>query len=752
MPIRRLAIFSFAFAAGTFLCAYLLPEGLLWLLAVGAGLPALVLLPVRGRLHVRRAAIALLAVALAAVRFMLFLGVEVAGAEKLCAEDREQTFTVAGYGEQTAYGLRVRAELRGVGTMLYLHDTPLLAPGDTVTAPASVRLSTGADGDNTYFRAKGILLTAFVRDDVRVTKAGAVPLRFWPAVAANAVGERVDRCFPAGAAGLMRAMLLGDRSGLSEGAYDDLKDAGLAHVTAVSGLHISFLVTALGFLRLNRRRTAAITIPLLVFYMFMTGATPSVTRAVFLAVVMLVAPLFRRESDRATTLGLALLVTLLINPCAIQSVSLQLSYAAVIGIYAFSGRLGRFLLDLFRVRRQRSALRRILRGAAGSIDLSLCASVFTVPLTAVYFGSVPLLAPVSNLLVFWVVAFLFPLGLAAAVIGLVLPGVGSVLGAVLSVPCAYILLVARLIAQVPFARLVTGSVPAMAWLLCAYAVFFTVALTRGWRRRWAVPVLCLTGGFVLASLGNALYQSSVPLRVAVLDVGQGESVVVTAGGETLIVDSGGDRYGGEDVVEQYLLSLGQSSARALVVTHFHEDHALYVPSVLRRVRTETLYAPESAEEGETEAVALAAAAANGTAVSRVREVTSFPLGEATVTLFPPLGDTDGNDACVACLVTLGDFDVLITGDMPAAGERMLLTNYGLPDLEMLVGGHHGSETSTGEMLLDLGRPETAVISVGADNSYGHPAPETLARLAARDIAFWRTDENGTVVITVYPED
>ena len=363
-----------------------------------------------------------------------------------------------------------------------------------------------------------------------------------------------------------------------------------------------------------------------------------------------------------------------------------------------------------------------------SVSLSLSASALTIPISACCFGRISLLAPVSNVLTFWVVSLLFPLGLAVSVIGIFLPGAGSVLGWVLYIPAKYILAVARVISSAAFAQVSARGVPMVCWLVFAYAVFGIMVFTRGWKRKWYVPDLA-------------------GVTFAVLDVGQGQAIVVTSGRETVIIDAGGYGSGADTAVEDYLLSIGRRDAGALLLTHPHKDHAMYAADVLREIHVGSLVLPVSSDDDGIEEEIITAASAAGTEVYRLETASEFDLGGAKFRLFPPTSGK-GNELCMAVLISVGDYDILVTGDMPSAQELALTERYDIGDIELLVVGHHGSATSTSKAFLDAVKPETAIISVGADNSYGHPRKEVLDRLTEAGAEIYRTDINGTITVTV----
>ena len=163
---------------------------------------------------------------------------------------------------------------------------------------------------------------------------------------------------------------------------------------------------------------------------------------------------------------------------------------------------------------------------------------------------------------------------------------------------------------------------------------------------------------------------------------------------------------------------------------------------------EKLLCPPDGGDTDARAEILAAAEAHGTEVQFITEKTVLSLGESTLTVYPPLGEDSSNERGLVYLLSAGDYDLLITGDIDAEMERLLIERYDLPDIEALVVGHHGSRYSTSAELLDALRPESAFISVGS-NSYGHPSDQTMERLTERGITIYRTDLQGDLRLSVH---
>lgn len=758
--MRKLAWFAGAFSAAVFLAVYLLPEGLLLPAGAACALAALLGLLLRGDRR-RRMMLACLGLAAGLVWTGTYGQLTHAPAQALAGTEGTISATAADWPRETAYGSSVLVYLRPerglpISTRLYLDDpSPDLRPGDTLTVPAELRLADTIAGEHTdYYYAKGILLVAYGEGEAEVSRPARPPWWTWPSYAARALEDSVARAFPDWAAPLVTALITGEDAGMDGGEYAALRRTGLSHVISVSGLHVSFLAGCLAaLLGAWRRRTAVISIALMFFFAGAVGNTPAVLRAAFMQSMLLLAPLVGREDDRATSLFTILMLLLAANPYAAASVSLQLSFAAVAGIYLFTGRLNDRLRALLPSEPEGFWPR--LGRLAGefvfaSLSTTLGAIVFTTPLTAVYFHSVSLIAPLANLLTLWAFSLAFLGGLAVSLAGLALPALAGVLAWPVSLAVWFVQKVTAALARLPFASVSTQSVYLRLWLALVYGLLLLYLLWRGEKKRPLVPIGLGTAALCGALVLNAAAQTGGALTVSVLDVGQGLSVALTSGGRTALVDCGGtgsDDPG--DVAADYFQDLGLRRIDLVVLTHYHQDHAGGVPELLNRLDVGLLVLPDVEADDPLRAEITALAAEQGVETLFVSENTGVELGEAALTIYGPLGTGGGNEEGLSILCTAGEFDALITGDMNSAVEHRLVKYGNLPDIELLVAGHHGSKYSTSEELLLETRPETAVISTGY-NTYGHPAPETLERLAAAGCDIYRTDWSGTVTVTAQP--
>lgn len=754
--MRVLATIGFSFSAGVFLAALLPWNG--WQLYAAGGVLLLALawlFAARKQKYFRRGLLILLPLAVSLAYFAGYDHLVRQPIENRCGAASDFAATVCDWPQATERGARVTVELEGyhrARAVLY-GEAELLAarPGDTVTGTAQWQSAAHFDSDDvTHFNARGVYALLYGREDVRLSAGDGDALRWLPQRAGKAFREKVAAIWDdPRVSGFLTAELTGDKSAMDDGDYLAMQETGLAHLFAVSGLHCAFLVTLLALLISRRQRLlCAVTIPLLLFYMVMVGMSPSVVRACIMQIFLLIAPLFRRGSDPLTSLAAALLVILLCNPFAAASVSLQLSFSATLGMVLLSPRLYKLLTGWYKGKCR--PLRTALCFVAANLSATLSAVVFTVPLTAWYFRIFVLVAPLSSLLAVPAAGWSFMAAFVTVLLGFVWLPLVRLLGWISWVLVRYILWIANGMMSWRYHAVYFTNPYLIYWLLFLYAAFIGCAATPDGKRKYllvsALSVLTLTAAIWVNCQD---YQYGV-LTALTLDVGQGESVILTSGGETALVDCGNSNSykdpGG--LAADTLHSMGVRELSAVVVTHYHADHTNGLYEVLRRIPVQTIYLPDIEDEYGVRERLVSLAEEKGAQVTYVTKETADTLGDTVLTIYPPVqSGGDLNELGLTALASAGDFDLLITGDMSGSTEKKLVETYALPDIEVLVVSHHGSRYSSNIRFLKSVTPEAAVISVG-DNNYGHPSEETLQRLLAVGADIWRTDQQGTIRITV----
>ena len=754
--MRVLATVGFSFAAGLFLT--LLPWDGWQLYAAGALALASLLWALlgRGTPHLRRVLLVLLPLMVSLLYFSAYRALVRQPVQALCGGEHDFSAAVCDWPEATERGAKVTIRLHGLlgAKAVYYGDDDLLSlrPGDALSGTAWWNdVAAIGDGDLRQFSSRGVYALLYDRDTLTVQPAPDMPLGYAPQYAAKALRDKLAQLWDdPSVLGFLTAELTGDKSLLPESDYVAMQETGLAHIFAVSGLHCAFLVTLLSLLipPTHRRTLCAVASAVLVFYMLLTGLSPSVARACVMQLFLLSAPLFRRGSDPLTSLAAALTVILLVNPYAVGSVSLQLSFAATLGMVLLSGRLYKSFTGWYRGRNR--AVRTALSFLAANLAATLGALVFTAPLTAYYFNLLSLVAPLAGLLAVPAAGYAFMSAFVSALLGLVWTPLGHLAGYVPLLLVKYILWVAHLLLAVPYHAVYFTNVYLRVWLLYVYAAFLGCAVTPDGKRKYALASALTVLTLAACLWLNSRWQQYGAFRAAVLDVGQGESVALCSGSEAALVDCGSSNsyVDAGSVAADALQSAGIRRLSAVIVTHYHADHTNGLTEVLTRLPVDTLYLPDIEDEYGVRDRLVSLAAHQGADVVFVTGPTRIALGEAVLTVYPPLLTTgDLNEQGLTALATAGDFDLLITGDMAGQTEQLLAQTFPLPDVEVLVVSHHGSRYSSDESFLRAITPDNAVISVG-DNRYGHPAEETLRRLQAVGATVWRTDQQGSIRIII----
>ena len=643
----------------------------------------------------------------------------------------------------TAADAQIKLDGKIYRIKVYLDKTDALKPGDRVEGRFQLQYTAGIDSMTAHYQGKGIFLVAFSEDPAVITRCAKTPLRFFAANLRREITNMLNAVFPNDTVGFARALLLGDSSLLTYQQDTDFRTSGIRHVIAVSGLHVSILFS-LVYLLSGRQRwlTALVGIPVLLLFAAVAGFTPSINRACIMQVLMILALLCNREYDPPTALAFAVLVMLAANPLTVTSVSFQLSVGCMVGIFLFSERISAYIKRKLGSPKANTRKGKVVGWFAGSVSVTLSAMVVTTPLCAVYFESVSLIGVLTNLFALWIISFVFYGIMLACLAGMLWLPAGRCIAWLISWPIRYVLTMAKLFGSVPFAAVYTCSVYIVAWLIFSYILF---AVFLCWKKKR--PVLLAAGIsflLVLCVLASWLEPRMDHYRLTVLDVGQGQCILLQTNGKTYMVDCGGDTDEiAADTAAAQLLSQGITSLDGIIITHYDRDHVGGLELLLSRIPAEKLYLPDVPDDN---GIKEDLAAKHIRSIQWIQPETVTTIEEAQITVFAPEKEKIDNESSLCVLFQPKKCDILITGDRARSGEQALMEQTTLPDLEVLVAGHHGSAYSTGLPLLKYTTPDVAIISVGKHNSYGHPSEETLDRLLMFNCRILRTDLEGTIVI------
>lgn len=588
--------------------------------------------------------------------------------------------------------------------------------------------------------------------------------------------------------GLPAALLVGDRSGISHEDTQNFRSAGLAHLLAISGLHVSLLggsAMALSVSLMGRRRSFYLLIPLLVVivYAALAGFAPPITRAAIMFTAYVMARSLGRGSHTVAALALAAMGMVAVSPEIIASLSFQLSFAAMLGIAVivpvFDG-FNEITKSDEKTKPSGSPLDRVRRLILGSLAVSVASTLGTLPLIALHFESVPIWGPVATL-------FALP-----AVPTLVLSSIALVLTSQIPIPMllelaaiptdassAYITRVAQVFSNLPPKPIESGSWTT--WMAVAYYALFGSMIV-GWRltssfaKRTRDALLAklrhldrgtvanpkapfwFTGLLVMAGIftwGAAISQPNGEpyLSVRFLETYRGESILIeTPNGNRVVIDGGESETEIADSLTQ-LIPWNDREIDVVMLTHPDADHVGGLPEILKRFRTDAIIHPGlDASSGAFSSWMDALQGHDNVHIAR--QGSQIFLDENTyleiVTAGCPSGitpcPTEINDASIVSRLSYGEISFLFTADIEKQTEAILVATNPNLSATVLKAPHHGSITSSTEALLEAVNPSAIVVAVGTANRHGHPDQDVMARLnrSVGEQRVFRTDQMGTL--------
>ena len=722
--MRKLMWFSIGFLAACLICALLWVDADLIAACVGFGTTCAVCFALGKKYGwLRRLGAVCLGLAVGFGWCQVYSAGCLDPAYKLDGQKIQLQIQCTDYSDETGYGIAVDG-LITVNNMpyrvrVYLNGEVKLEPGDIITGEFELRYASVSD---TYRQGRGLFLSAYQTADAQMGKPVSVPWFCRSAMMRQNILNTLDQYFPDDTVAFAKALLMGEREEMDYETETALRLSGISHVVAVSGLHVSILFVLIFTLGLHRRwLTAIIGIPALLLFAAVTGFSPSITRACIMQIMMILALCFEKDYDPPTALSFAALVMLVVNPLTVLSISFQLSVGCMAGILLFRELLTQWLR------------RHLPRPIADGLALSLAAISLTTPLAALYFGCVSLVGVFTNLLILWVVTFIFWGLLAVCGLALFWSWGAGALGWLLSWPIRYVLVTAKILSRFPLAAVYTCNEYVVVWLAFVYVLLAVFLLQK---RKQPVTLLCCGVIGLLLAIGIGWAEPMLDdCRVTVLDVGQGQCILLQSEDRTWMVDCGGsDDEDTANLAADTLLSQGVTRLDGVILTHCDRDHTGGLEELLTRIPADVVLIPalEGAKEMGVESAVL------------VESDLTLTYGATEMAIYAPLMVEEDNESSLCVLFSAANCDILITGDRSALGEAILLKNTELPELEILIAGHHGSAYSTSEELLAATSPAIVAISVG-ENPYGHPADELLARLAKYGCAVYRTDLDGNLI-------
>lgn len=620
-----------------------------------------------------------------------------------------------------------------------------------------------------YYRLGGIAGRVFLRQKTDILKVRrAEDFGFRRNIIApvrDYLREKITEFLKGDEAELARAMVLGERMGINRTLNENFMKSGTIHILAVSGLHIGFLagilMTLASLLRIPRRYRFFLIAPVLIVYAFIVGMTPSVTRAVIMAIVVLFGLFLQRKSRLINSLGFAALIILVFSPSQFFSPGFQLSFAAVLSIAFFYERMSASISKSHPALVEKPGLNSVVSVSL----LTISASLGTVPLVAYYFNIVSLIGIFTNLLVVPLAGIFISLSFTFLLFSFFFPWAASIYAAAAQIVGFSILGINSLAASFSLSSLRIGDAGMLFGTL--YLVWLMAVFLFGKRSITKKSIFAvLLGANMIIWTGIFTHRDTA--RLYVLDVGQGDAIYVELpDGRNMLVDTGvkfGRYDAGARVIVPFLKKRGVDHLDYLIITHLHGDHIGGAVSVLRSLKVRKFVYPEQVSRSKTWINSLASVRALNIPAATVLAGTVLDSGLLyRIYVLHPNRKYVGkaglatrrsfNDGSIVLKVCVGNQSILLTGDIESRVEHDLVGIYHeFLASRILKVGHHGSLTSSSREFLESVNPNYAVISVGAGNGFGHPSSEVLDRMKRGCVDFMRTDSVGAVCFMISPTE
>lgn len=563
----------------------------------------------------------------------------------------------------------------------------------------------------------------------------------------------LERCLPKEEASVLSGMLIGYTAQMPEEMEEDFRRAGLSHVMAVSGANIAFiLMPLLGLLQslgFNRRWASAISLPIMVFYVFATGMEASVTRAAIMAGVTLVGMILWRRSDIFCSMAVSIILILLVNSFMLFDPGFILSYAATLSLTIFYKPLFKKLPP------------KIPKSIRETLAATLAAQIGVLPIIAYNFNTFSVISVFSNLLIVPLTGLITLLGAILAIVGSIWFSMAMVLGQGVTWMVKVMILLTGSLARIPWAEihLATPSLVLIGlyYLVLMYLRYGHPRLPKDIGRPLMAGIFALCGTLtIFVSLPDR------SLRIYFADVGQGDCVLIrTPDNKNIIIDGGGndrdseDSYVGENIVVPLLYDLNMTHIDIMIATHGHSDHIGGLGSVLEAVPVSQLVYADAPDTGMNPLVHKAQELGIPTIKAKEGDVLLTEDGLTFYVLYPLLetwnmpqsATTSANEYSLVTRLDYGEFSAIFTGDIGAETEGRILADGAMVDCDLLKIAHHGSKYSSSRSFINAATPSLAIACVGV-NRYGHPHPDVMNRLRGQGCRVYDTLNYGGILVTV----
>lgn len=586
--------------------------------------------------------------------------------------------------------------------------------------------------------------------------------------------NKVKQILPARTAGLFLGILLGKTEDIQEDDLEYFRKSSLAHILCVSGAHINYIILGITYL-LNRAEAHrnvkyVLTIVILIFFMTITGFSPSVMRSVVMASLLLLSKIFYRKIDIINSICISLLCIIIPNPFKLLDVGVLLSYGGTIGIIVFNkpveNILNKFLID-----------NKILKFIKQSLSVCISAQIVILPISMYFFNKINCMFFILNILAGPIFGAIVIFGACNVFISYINIELAKFIAFFTNLLLEALIAISKFSTYIPFSNIIVVT-PHITTIILYFIFIFVIryifALYKNntnftikkllkkinvykeiIKSKANMPkiIKCIFAVVIIITL-----QKQIPhdLNVHFIDVGQGDScLIITPEDKKILIDGGGDsNYDvGKNTLLPYLLDRRVAKIDYIIVSHFDSDHCDGLNAVVENIKVKKIIISKQCEISEEYVKLISLANKKNVNIIICKTNDNIKIDKYTniEILYASKSAKDLNNGSIVCKLRYKGFSMLFTGDIEEVTENEIVSKYIKStklQADVLKVAHHGSKTSTTEAFLELVKPKIALIGVGEDNTFGHPNEAVIKRLQDIGAKIYRTDQMGEIILRV----
>ena len=637
---------------------------------------------------------------------------------------------------------------------------------------------------NKYLKQKNILGIIKAENLILKSKEHGNPLLLFSNKISNKIEKKLKELLSYEVYPIVISLSVGNMDFIEENMQEQFRNAGLLHVLAVSGTHMTYLILGTGMMFKNlfgKRKTYYLSIFIILFYILITGFSVSIIRSAIMGIIMLISKIVYRKNDIWTSMGLSLLIILFYNPYLILDLGMQLSYGGTIGIVLFQRDILKFLEEkMLNMQKNKFFINKLIKPIIEIISITISAQIIIIPIIIYSINTLNIYFLISNIFVGVIIEPLTILCFILLISIFINNSLSTFIAYFVNMGIKILNFCAK-IGDLPYSKIYFPT-PNLSIVIFSFAISFFVLMffknyyaknknatqirlrnlvalfkyrIRQINRKFFIVLFILSIFFMYV-----LKLIPSDLKVHFIDVGQGDATfIITPNNSTILIDGGGNLTSSFDVGENtlipYILDRGFSSIDFVMISHFDYDHVGGILSLLENLEVKKIIISKQYEMTDNYEKFLEIVCNKNIDIILVGAGDKINIEKNLYfdILWPSKDfiteNAINNNAIVAKMV-YGKFNMLFTGDIEEIAEKEILKNYDKKVLNAVVlkVAHHGSKTSSTEEFLENVNPKIALIGVGKNNNFGHPSGEVLYRLQEHNVQLYRTDLNGEIIINI----